>query len=360
MKKPLILAALASYVFMPSSILASSTTVSSCNTDPYTDLCFWIISDQADNNPPNTATRETFTKLLGINDNTTVVGYYGSGTLPGHPSKGISFTVHSGLPATITFIPENFPGSNQTQVYGINNLSNPTTVGFWVNSAGTDSGFADVNGTFTSVVDPLTNGTVNQLRGVNNSNIAAGFYTDAAGNHHAYLYNLATSTFTPLNLPAGFHAVSVTATDINNSGEISGYYTDTSGKTYGFLDIGGIFSSINDPFGNGTDTMFLGLNNLGQVVGSYVGPDGRTYGLLFAPATSPSTAQYWATIGGSGTTMNGINDQGQVVGFFSRGSDYAVGILAMPEPSSLAFIGLAALAAPFVHRRKERCAGPTN
>ena len=129
MKKSLIVAALASYILIPSSILASSTTISSCNQDYSSGLCFWFISDQADNNPPNTATKETFTELLGINDNTTIVGYYGSGTLPDHPSQGISFTVHSGLPTTITFNPENFPGSAQTQVYGINNLSNPTTVG---------------------------------------------------------------------------------------------------------------------------------------------------------------------------------------------------------------------------------------
>lgn len=352
MNTSLLVAALASYVLMPSSILASSTTVSNCNPQA-NGLCFVIINDQQDNNPPNTATKETFTELLGINDNGAIVGYYGSGALPDHPSKGISFTLHSGLPATITFNPENFPGSAQTQVYGINNLSNPTTVGFWVNSAGTDSGFVDVNGAFTSVVDPLTTGAVNQLLGVNNSNVAAGFYADSAGNHHAYLYNLATSTFTPLSLPASFHAVSVTASDVNNSGEVSGYYTDTSGKTHGFLDIGGAFSSIDDPFGSRTNTMFLGLNNVGQVVGSYVGQGGGTYGLLFAPAASPSGSQYWANIGGPGITMNGINDQGELVGFYTTGSNYAVGILAIPEPSSLALLGIAALAAGVAYRRKK-------
>ena len=359
MTKSFMIAALGGVILMPVIMWASSTTVSYCSMNSFSDLCFYTIVDQQDNNPPNTATPETFTQLLGINNAGTIVGYYGSGTLPDHPNKGIYFNGPGG-PGTITLHQEDFPGSAQTQVVGINSLPSATTVGFWVNSAGTNFGFADVGGAFTSVVDPGTTGTVNQLLGVNNSNIAAGFYTDSAGNNHAYLYNIGTSTFTPITLPAGFNAVSVTATDINNAGLITGFYTDTAGNTYGFLDNAGHFTSFNDPSGNGTDTMFLGLNNLDEIVGSYVDSNGVTNGLLFE-----MNENWWLTVddpygsanaefGVTGTTVNGINDQGYMVGFYSNGITGVKGFLAAPEPSSLTLLGLAGFAAGCFYGRKKR------
>lgn len=359
--KSLAMTVLIGLVVAPAAVRASSTTVSSCAQNSESGLCFWTINDQQDNNPPNTATAETFTQLLGINNASTVAGYYGSGTLPDHPNKGITFSVAGGFPKTVTFNPENFPGSAQTQVVGINNLSNATTVGFWVNSAGTNFGFADVGGTYTSVVDPATTGAVNQLLGVNNSNVAAGFYTDSAGNNHAYLYNIGTSTFTPLTLPASFNAVSVTATDVNNAGIVCGFYTDTNGITHAFLDNAGHFTSYEDP--NGTDTMFFGLNNYNEVVGSYVGArSGITNGLLFETASNwwvevyDPNASATPEFGINGTTVNGINDQGYLVGFYSNGKNGVDGFLATPEPSSLALIGLAGLGAGCFYRRKKQSA----
>ena len=57
----------------------------------------------------------TFNQELGINDNGVIAGYNGSGA-PGHPNQGYTTTT-----AGTTFTPENFPGSVQTQVTGINN-----------------------------------------------------------------------------------------------------------------------------------------------------------------------------------------------------------------------------------------------
>src|SRR6516225_8365396 len=54
----------------------------------------------------------TFTQLLGINDQGTIAGYFGSGAA-GHPNKGFTLTLPN------TFTPENYPGSAQTQVVGI-------------------------------------------------------------------------------------------------------------------------------------------------------------------------------------------------------------------------------------------------
>ena len=77
----------------------------------------------------------TFNQLLGINDSDTIAGYFGSG-MAGHPNKG--YTLH------VNYRNENFPGSAQTQVTGLNNGN--TTVGFWVDKAGDDSGFYSIGG----------------------------------------------------------------------------------------------------------------------------------------------------------------------------------------------------------------------
>jgi probable HAF family extracellular repeat protein len=273
-----------------------------------------------------------FTQLLGVNNTGMIAGYFGDGTTV--PNNGFTLVLPN------TFTSENFPGSVQTQVVGIN--SSGITVGFYVDAAGNNFGFVDNGGTFTSVMNPSTSGTVNQLLGINSSGVAAGFFTDSAGNAHGYLFQ--GGLFTSVNLPASFHAVSVTVTGINNGGTVVGFYTDSSGNTHGFLDNAGTFTSFDDP--SGSDTMFLGINDGGFVVGSYVDAGGETHGLLFnSVADSFQTiddpsASSTPAFGVNGTTVNGINDSGEIVGFYSDGTnvDGFVGT-PIPEPSSLLLLG---------------------
>jgi hypothetical protein len=65
----------------------------------------------------------TFNQLLGINDFGVIAGYFGSGAA-GHPNQGYLLA-----PNHTQYINENFPGSVQTQVTGLNNRG--VTVGFW-------------------------------------------------------------------------------------------------------------------------------------------------------------------------------------------------------------------------------------
>jgi len=55
---------------------------------------------------------------------------------------------------------------------------------------------------------------------------------------------------------------------INDLGQIVGEYGDGTGKTHGFLDSGGRFTTIDDPFTT-TLTIAGGINHGGQVVGYY-------------------------------------------------------------------------------------------
>ena len=291
----------------------------------------------------------TFNQLLGVNDAGLIVGYFGSGAT-GHPNQGYTLASPYGQ---ANYTNENFPGSTQTQVVGVNSLVNPTTVGFWVDGSGNNFGFVDQNGVFTSVSDPnvpAAGPTVTQLLGVNDNNMAAGFYVDAGGNAQGFLFNITTMTFTPITLPVAFSAAMTTASGVNNNGVVTGFYTDTAGNVHGFIDNAGTFTSYDDPSGNGTNTTFLGENNAGMVVGSYVDAAGVTHGLLFDPV-----ANSWTTINDpnassapafdvTGTTVNGINDQGQLAGFFSDGTNVNGFLASIPEPESLTLFGLGMLA----------------
>ena len=78
---------------------------------------FTTLNDQAD---------PTFNQLLGINALNVIAGYFGSGAA-GHPNKGYLLNPPY---AQASYVNENFPGSAQTQVTGIDDKGN--TSGFWV------------------------------------------------------------------------------------------------------------------------------------------------------------------------------------------------------------------------------------
>src|SRR5271166_3319994 len=72
-----------------------------------------------------------FTQLLGINNASTIAGYFGDGAMV--PNNGFTLV----LPNTYT--PQNFPSSSQTQVIGINNTG--WTDGFYVDGMGVTHAF---------------------------------------------------------------------------------------------------------------------------------------------------------------------------------------------------------------------------
>jgi hypothetical protein len=143
----------------------------------------------------------TFNQLLGINDSGLIAGYFGSGA-PGHPNMGYQ------LASGGSYENENFPGSAQTQVTGLNN--NGVTVGFWSNTnngPGKDAnfGWVNVDGSFREVNFPAgspASPAVDQLLGVNDNDVAVGFYTDAKGNNHGYEYDITDRSFSRVLDPA--------------------------------------------------------------------------------------------------------------------------------------------------------------
>jgi hypothetical protein len=267
----------------------------------------------------NDAADPTFNQLLGINNQGTIAGYFGSGA-QGHANKGYTLTPPYGQ---TSYHNENFLGSVQTQVTGINNEG--VTVGFWAdannaNMVNNNFGFVNQNGVFTDVVDPAGKAkaaggmTVEQLLGVNDQDKAVGFWTDAAGNNHGFTYDIKSKSFSEVDI-GGF--ASTTTTAINNEGHIAGFVT-ANGNDISFIKEGNAIDWLNGPAG-AVSVMALGINNEDQVVGTYTDAGGALHGFLF-----DEQSKTYATIddpnGVKGTTamtvLNGINDKGQVVGFY--------------------------------------------
>jgi hypothetical protein len=269
----------------------------------------------------------TFNQLLGINTRNTISGYFGSGQ-PGHPNKGYTLAPPYGQ---ADYTSENFPGSVQTQVTGLNNKGD--TVGFWANRAGSDFGFVEWNGSYTSYRDPHTSNatpSTNQLLGLNDSGIAVGFYVNNGVAYPDEL-NQATGIFTTIkHVGIGKNSF---ATGINDAGDVVGYTMGTTG-TYGWLLKGGRVTTYQFP--GSLPTMAFGVNRTDTIVGSFTDAAGDTHGFVLKDPAGPVAR--WVQVDdpnalntpGNGTTVNGINNAGDLVGFYTDLDGNVDGVLAIP------------------------------
>ena len=283
---------------------------------------FATLDDQAD---------PTFNQLLGINNDGTIAGYFGSGAA-GHPNQGYQLLPPYGHGS---YQGENFPGSVQTQVTGLNNKG--VTVGFWssANNASMvndNSGFWARHGQFHNANFPAgapASPPVDQLLGVNDSGVAVGFWTDATGDNHGYLVNVTTGTFGTVTDPNAPSA-SLTAAAINDNGGVAGFYTNQAGNTDGFLMEGHTFIDLSVP--GASSTMALGVNDHDEVVGTYTvgsGSSAATHGFSW---TLGNGFQSIDDPHGMGTTtINGVNDAGDLVGFYVDSAGNTDGMLAAPK-----------------------------
>jgi uncharacterized membrane protein len=257
---------------------------------------------------------DTFTQLLGISNNNIIAGYHGFSI-----NKG--FTYSKGK-----FTDENYPGSTQTQVVGINGNGSKTS-GFFISKAGVTEGFTDAE-SFRAVNYPGS--AFNQLLSQNDNGQAAGYYSlsTSGAPDVPYVFDEFGGVFEVLYIPGSTNAQ---ATGINDENDVCGFFVDESGAMHGWLLVGGVFTTLNNPNGSGT-TAALGLNNKSQVVGTYVDSAGGTHGFVYS-----TTAQTWQTIddpsGVGNTTVNGINDAGTLVGFYGPsacGTNDCSGFIAKP------------------------------
>ena len=281
-----------------------------------------------------------------------IAGFYGSGNA-GDPNQGFLLT----LPGTYT--PEDFPPSSQNPVTGNQVLQTQLTglndkgvvVGYFYNTnngvpVDNQFGFFEKNGVFTEVNNPNTPGLFgnpppdsgvlieNQLIGVNDHDIAVGFYNDASGDSHGYTYDIKTGKFSAnIDDPNALSGGSTVTAAINNKGTIVGFYTDTGPTSavgaviHGFLDKNGVFTTVDAP--GAVETELLGINDHGIAVGFDIDANGVTHGVIYNTKTGTFIILDDPNAVGS-TVFNGINDKGDIVGFYSDGTN-THGLLATPH-----------------------------
>jgi hypothetical protein len=297
-----------------SSPAGSSPRPSSTATPAVADYSFGTLNDPGD---------ATFNELLSINNRGHIGGYFGSGAA-GHPNTGYILRPPYGHAKYQKIM---FPGSAQTQVTGLNNTG--VQVGFW-SSGGRGArvtGWYLENGTFRSVAFPARDNAsppVNELLGVNDHDVAVGFYADAKGLDHAYSYDIATKRFAAITVPGASSAV---AAAINNAGAVAGFFTGQGGTGGFVLAPGGQLSVLRFP--GASATRATGINDAGEVVGYYRLGQAGTHGFTW------TSAHGFAIVDGPGgavsTVISGVNDAGDLVGYYTDRAGHTDGLLATPR-----------------------------
>jgi hypothetical protein len=291
----------------------------------------------------------TFNQLLGINMSGVIGGYFGSGSA-GHPNQGYLL-----FPPYVQnyYANDNFPGSVQTQVTGLNDQGD--MVGFYstmnnANMVNNNFGWYRLNGQYHVGDFPTTNPAsppVDQLLGINDRDVAVGFFTDAAGNNHGYTFNTLTGQIQEVTVP-GF--TNVTTAGINDLGDIAGFGS-VNGNTESFLMTrGGKVYTLSFP--GASSTSALGVNDSDEVVGTETFPGssggvpgkGNTagmHGFTWNPTTGFTIVDDRNGVQNdmTTTTVNGLNRCGDLVGFYVDGNGNTDGMLANAQFTSMSFSG---------------------
>jgi len=207
--------------------------------------------------------------------------------------------------AVYSFATVDYPAAVYSNVWDTNGT---TTVGEFSYSVSMSplTAFTFKGGIYKTFEVP--NSQLSVITGINTTGQMVGYYDDTAG-EHGFLDT--GGIFTTLDFPSAF---ATDAFDINDSGVIIGRYYDDNYSMHGFMYKGGEFTSIDFP--GSTQTVAAGINSAGDVVGYYYflrsGGSGGPVGFLMSGGAF--TSLYYP--GSSKTMAMGINDAGVIVGAY--------------------------------------------
>jgi probable HAF family extracellular repeat protein len=255
-----------------------------------------------------------------------------------------------------SFTTLSFAGSGMAIANGIN--TSDQVVGMSGASA-----FFLTNGGNTVITLPAVTGTTTAEAafGLNDHGTIVGQYSDSnSGTSPGFVYS--AGAFTTLD-PLGFSA-QVFAQGINNNGLVVGFYNTDGEHDHGFLfnSKTSSYTLLADPnVANFFFTQFLGINDHGEAVGYYQTNDGSQHGFLYDLAKQTYTFLDDPNIATSGvqiTQITGINNAGEIAGFYVDGINGLqrgfVAASAVPEPGSLALMGIGATFVCGLAARKAR------
>jgi hypothetical protein len=221
-------------------------------------------------NPLDTTT-PTYTLGYSLNDLGVVAGiFYDTAT---SYYSGYLYSITKNTYYTINLPGE--PAGSFTFVEGVNDLEN-----FCGSVAAPPSyvyqAYLSIKGTVTIVTLPANTGA--GCVGINDYNVAVGWYADANGVDHGWVRNPSTGAVTTFEAPGastvpatvacwGANIAGTIADGINDSNAISGHYFDTNNLSHGFVVSGGKFTQLDVP--GAFQTGGGGVNASGQVAGHY-------------------------------------------------------------------------------------------
>jgi hypothetical protein len=200
--------------------------------------------------------------------------------------------------------------------------------------------------------------TFNQLLGINNEGVIAGYFGSGNAGHPNMGYQLrppfAQGDFGSENFPG---SAQTQVTGLNDSGVTVGFFSDQNGATpaddsnVGFWSAHGRYHKVSYPTRNNSKpavNQLLGINDTGTAVGFYTDSAGNAHGyaynintgrfkLIAVPGATSLTAtavNYWGTVAGFYT-----NAKGTVDAFYRTHSNKVV-TLAVPGASMTQAFGL--------------------
>jgi hypothetical protein len=217
-------------------------------------------------------------------------------------------------------------------------ISGTNVVGIFLDTNGNQHGFLhsgiDWSTNWTTIDDPsgvssFHNGTT--PFGISGTNIV-GYYIDASGNTHGFLYN--GSAWTSLDDPAAESGSSggTYAFDISGA-NVVGNYVDAGGQTRGFLynNVSGVWTTLNEPLQEfGTSPSGISGTN---IVGDYWDRNDNVHGFLQSGTSWTTFDNPLAPVGHSpagGTFLRGIEGTRLVGDYYVNGN--AHGFLVTPIP----------------------------
>ncbi|WP_222432393.1 hypothetical protein [Leekyejoonella antrihumi] len=167
--------------------------------------------------------------------------------------------------------------------------------------------------THNNAADP----TFNQLLGINDRGVMAGYFGSGQPGHPNKGYTLSgdhdQDNYRNENFP-GSAQTQVTA--INDRNQTVGFWVDSVGNSYGFADVRGHFTDVVDPHGQGaaaggaTTEQLLGVNEQNQAVGFWTDANGNNHGFRY---DLRSRTFHEIHVPGQASVMaTSINDRGDV------------------------------------------------
>jgi hypothetical protein len=208
--------------------------------------------------------------------------------------------------------------------------ANPTfTQLLGINNGGTIAGFSGATATGFTLVLPNNFSSENfpgaaqtMVTGINQNGDTVGIYVDAGGNTHGFT-NIG-GTFTTVDDPAS--AVFNQGLGINNSDRTVGYYAPTQAGTTGqiaYSQSGGVFSNVNSLLPANFNSQAVGIDNAGDIVGFYMPTATTSVGFLDLAGVISTIDPFGSTF----TQALGINNLGEIVGFYLDGSSVQHGYI---------------------------------